>query len=59
MKNNFGKYLKQALDQGEILIEKHGKVVAKLVSNDRSSTYLADHLKGIAEKRNDKNSVLR
>ena len=59
MKNSFGRYLKEALKQGEILIEKHGKVVAKLVSSEKSLTFLADDLKGIANAQEDEDTVLR
>ena len=31
MKNSFGRYLNIALSQGEVLVERHGKIVAKLV----------------------------
>jgi len=32
VKNNFGKYLQHAVDKGEVIIEKNGRPVAKLVS---------------------------
>ena len=47
MKNSFGKYLKYALKNGEVYIEKHGVIVAKLICIDRSRTYISDHLKGM------------
>ena len=53
MKNSFGRYLDLALDQGEVLIERHGKIVAKLISYQKSQTYLADSLKGLAMKDED------
>ena len=53
MKNSFGRYLNIALSQGEVLIERHGKIVAKLVSYQKSKTYLADSLKGLAVKNED------
>ena len=53
MKNSFGKYLDIALSQGEVLVERHGKIVAKLISYQKSQTYLADSLKGLAAKNED------
>ena len=53
MKNSFGRYLNIALSQGEVLVERHGKIVAKLVSYQNSRTYLADSLKGLALKNED------
>ena len=32
IKNNFGKYLQHAVENGEVIIEKNGRPVAKLVS---------------------------
>ena len=32
VKNNFGKYLQHAVNEGEVIIEKNGRPVAKLVS---------------------------
>ena len=53
MKNSFGRYLDIALSQGEVLVERHGKIVAKLISYQKSQTYLADSLKGLAVKDED------
>lgn len=53
MKNSFGRYLDIALSQGEVLVERHGKIVAKLISYQKSQTYLADTLKGLAAKDED------
>ena len=41
------------MSQGEVLIERHGKIVAKLISYQKSRTYLADSLKGLAAKDED------
>ena len=46
MKNGFGKYLSLALKNGEIYIEKHGKIMAKMIAINDSRTYLSDELKG-------------
>jgi len=53
MKNSFGRYLNIAMSQGEVLIERHGKIVAKLISYQKRRTYLADSLKGLAAKDED------
>lgn len=34
MKNNFGRYLRHAVTKGEVIIEKNGRPVAKLISID-------------------------
>ncbi len=45
MKNGFGKYLSLTLKNGEIYIEKHGKIMAKMIAINDSRTYLSDELK--------------
>ena len=45
MKNNFGKYLKYALRNGEVYIEKHGTIVAKLILIEKSNSCLSEGLK--------------
>lgn len=47
MKNNFGKYLQEAIDGNEIIIIKNGKEVARLISKDKTVSYLSDSLLGI------------
>ncbi|MBQ1899589.1 MAG: type II toxin-antitoxin system Phd/YefM family antitoxin [Erysipelotrichaceae bacterium] len=46
MKNSFGKYLDQALKNGEVYIERHGIIIAKLIAIERSPSYISDELKG-------------
>ena len=38
IKNCFGKYLQLALSDGEVLIKRHNKIVAKIVAVDFSNT---------------------
>ena len=45
MENGFGKYLSLTLKNGEIYIEKHGKILAKMIAISDSRTYLSDELK--------------
>lgn len=47
IKNNFGKYLQEAIDGNEIIIIKNGKEVARLISKDKTISYLSDSLLGI------------
>lgn len=54
VKNNFGRYLQHAVENGEVIIEKNGRPIAKLVSLGRSSAiepekkkaFLSDRLFG-------------
>ncbi|MCR4633013.1 MAG: type II toxin-antitoxin system Phd/YefM family antitoxin [Erysipelotrichaceae bacterium] len=45
MKNGFGRYLDLALRNGEVYVERHGAIVAKLMAVERSKTYISDELK--------------
>lgn len=47
VQNNFGKYLQYAVDNGEIIIMRNGKRVARLISEEASVSYLTDSLRGI------------
>ncbi len=55
IKNNFGKYLQHAVNLGEVIIEKNGHPVAKLVSLEeaqnengkRERVYVSDQLLGV------------
>lgn len=47
VQNNFGKYLQYAVDNGEVVILKNGKRVARLVSESESVKFLTDSLCGI------------
>ncbi len=47
VQNNFGKYLKSVQSGDEIIILKNGKEVARLISHDKSVSYLTDSLRGI------------
>ena len=45
MKNGFGRYLDLALRNGEVYVERHGVIVAKLMAVERSKTYISDELR--------------
>ena len=47
MKNNFGKYLKATMEGDEIIIMKNGIEVARLVSRDKTVSFLSDSLLGV------------
>jgi len=53
MQNHFGKYLKIAQEEGEVVILKNGKEVARLVSKDRTLSLLTDQLVGIVDSDKD------
>ena len=47
VQNNFGKYLQRVLSGEDIIILKNGAEVARLVSNEKSVSFLTDSLAGI------------
>ena len=47
IQNNFGKYLQMVQAGGEIIVMKNGKEVARLVSYDKSVSFLTDSLTGV------------
>ena len=47
MQNNFGKYLQYAIENGEVVIMRNGKRVARLISEDAAIEYLTDSLRGV------------
>ena len=47
MKNQFGEYLKYVQDGGEIMIEKNGHEVARMIPKDSQSKSVVDELCGI------------
>jgi prevent-host-death family protein len=54
VKNNFGRYLQHAVDNGEVIIEKNGRPIAKLISlarpsgsdNNKEKNFISDRLLG-------------
>lgn len=47
VQNNFGKYLHMVQTGDEIIVVKNGKEVARLVSQEKSVSFLTDSLVGI------------
>ncbi len=47
VQNNFGKYIQRVLSGEDIIILKNGAEVARLVSNEKSVSFLTDSLAGI------------
>ena len=47
VQNNFGKYLQMVQAGGEVVVLKNGKEVARLVSHERSVSFLTDSLVGM------------
>ena len=50
MKKNFGKYLQAVQDGDEIVILKHGKEIARLVSHSQNISFLTNSLIGVLSK---------
>lgn len=50
IQNNFGKYLKLAMEGKEIIILKNGKEVARLISHEKSISFLSDSLLGVLKE---------
>ena len=48
--NNFGKYLQYVQTGNDVTILKNGKEVAKLVSYEKSLSFLSDSLVGVLKK---------
>lgn len=47
IQNNFGKYLHMVQTEGEVIIIKNGKEVARLISSDKTVSFLTDSLMGV------------
>ena len=47
VQNNFGKYLQYVQNGDEVIILKNGKEVARLISYDKSVSFLTDSLIGV------------
>lgn len=47
VQNNFGRFLKEAQEGGEVVILKNGVEVARLVSKEKTMSFLSDRLVGV------------
>ena len=50
MQNSFGKYLQAVQDGEEVVILKNGKEVARLISRNKSVSFLTDSLVGVLSR---------
>lgn len=50
VQNNFGRYLQYAIEQGEVVILRNGKRVARIVSEDATVGFLTDSLRGVLKQ---------
>lgn len=57
VQNNFGRYLKMAQEGGEIVILKNGVEVARLISRDKSVSFLSNSLVGVLSGDVDENAL--
>ena len=49
VQNNFGRFLKMVLEGQEVVIVKNGTEVARLVSKDKTVSFLTDSLVGVLQ----------
>jgi len=47
VQNNFGRFLQYAIDGGEVIILKNGKEVARLISREKTVSFLTDSMRGV------------
>lgn len=57
LQNNFGKYLQYVQNGDEVVILKNGKEVARLVSHEKSVSYLTDSLVGVLKTNYDEKQI--
>ena len=57
VQNNFGKYLQAVQMGGEIVILKNGVEVARLISKERSVSFLSDSLVGVLKNNYDEKAM--
>ena len=59
VQNNFGRFLKVAQEGGEVIILKNGVEVARLVSREKTMSFLSDSLVGVLSGDVDEKAVKR
>ena len=57
VQNNFGRFLKMVQEGNEIVIMKNGVEVARLISKEKTVSFLSDSLVGVLSHDADENSV--
>lgn len=56
LQNNFGKYLQYVQEGNEVVVLRNGKEVARLISRERSVSFLTDSLVGVLKNSYDDNA---
>lgn len=57
VQNNFGKYLAMVQNGDEVIVLKNGKEVARLISDDKSISFLTDSLVGVLSRNYDDKEI--
>ena len=57
VQNNFGKYLQLVQTGEEVIILRNGKEMARLISHDKSVSFLTDSLVGVLKHNYDDKSI--
>lgn len=57
LQNNFEKYLQQVQKGNDVIILRNGKEVARLISYDKSVSFLTDSLLGVLKKDYSKENI--
>ena len=50
VQKNFGKYLQYVIEQGEVVILRNGKRVARIISEESTAGFLTDSLRGVLKQ---------
>lgn len=57
LQNNFGKYLQYVQTGNDVIILRNGKEVARLISHDKSVSFLTDSLIGVLKADYNKDAI--
>lgn len=57
IQNNFGKYLQYVQSEGDVIILRNGKEVARLISGERTASFLTDSLVGVLKGNYDEKAI--
>lgn len=57
IQNNFGKYLAMVQNGDEVIVLKNGKEVARLISDEKSISFLTDSLVGVLSGNYDEKEI--
>ena len=59
VQNNFGRFLKVVQEGGEVVILKNGIEVARLISKEKTASFLSDRLVGVLSNDADEKAIKR